>query len=302
MGKAGESFSLFSWQPFSPSGANGSDRFSAQLSEVLDGADHLAGVAVLVVVPGHDLHLIGVVVDLGDHGLGGIEQRAVAHADDVRGDDRILVVAEALGGSSLHGSVDGLLGDVLALDNGNQDGGGAGGDGNALSRADQLAVQLGDDQADGLGSAGGVRNDVLSTSTSAAQVALTLRAVQDHLVAGVSMNGGHDAGDDGISLVQGVGHGGQAVGGAGSSGDDLILSGQGLLVDGEDISTMPIEYAPQFTKEYNPEICDELGITVPDDYVAIGADDAADEEETSEDADAEAADDTAEEDTAEEAE
>ena len=78
------------------------------------------------------------------------------------------------------------------------------------------------------------RNDVLSTSTSAAQVALTLRAVQDHLVAGVSMNGGHDAGDDGIGLVQGVGHGGQAVGGAGSSGDDLIFSGQGLLVDGVD--------------------------------------------------------------------
>ena len=31
-----------------------------QLSEVLDGADHLRGVGVLVVVPGHDLHLIGV--------------------------------------------------------------------------------------------------------------------------------------------------------------------------------------------------------------------------------------------------
>ena len=71
-----------------------------------------------------------------------------------------------------------------------------------------------------------------------------------------------------------------------------------VLVDGEDISTMPIEYAPQFTKEYNPEICEELGITVPDDYVAIGAeDDAATEEETTE----EAADDTAEE-TTEEAE
>ena len=71
-----------------------------------------------------------------------------------------------------------------------------------------------------------------------------------------------------------------------------------ILKDGEDISTMPIEYAPQFTKEYNPEICEELGITVPDDYVAIGAeDDAATEEETTE----EAADDTAEE-TTEEAE
>ncbi len=36
-----------------------------QLSEVLDGANHLAGVAVLIVVPGHNLNLIGVVVDLG---------------------------------------------------------------------------------------------------------------------------------------------------------------------------------------------------------------------------------------------
>lgn len=44
-----------------------------------------------------------------------------------------------------------------------------------------------------------------------------------------------------------------------------------ILADGEDISTMPVEYAPNFTKEYNPEICEELGITVPDDYVAIGA-------------------------------
>ena len=45
------------------------------LGEVLDGADHLAGVGVLVVVPGHDLHLIGVVVDLSDHGLGSVEQK-----------------------------------------------------------------------------------------------------------------------------------------------------------------------------------------------------------------------------------
>ena len=35
---------------------------SAVLSEVLDGTDHLRGVGVLVVVPGHDLNLIGVVV------------------------------------------------------------------------------------------------------------------------------------------------------------------------------------------------------------------------------------------------
>ena len=43
-----------------------------------------------------------------------------------------------------------------------------------------------------------------------------------------------------------------------------------ILTGESDISTMPIEYAPQFTKKYNAELCDALGITVPDDYVAIG--------------------------------
>ena len=76
-----------------------------------------------------------------------------------------------------------------------------------------------------------------------------------------------------------------------------------ILKDGEDISTMPIEYAPNFTEEYNKDICEELGITVPDDYVAIG--EAADEtEEASDDADAadEAAGETADDATEEAAE
>ena len=35
------------------------------------------------------------------------------------------------------------------------------------------------------------------------------------------------------------------------------------------VEEMPIEYAPHFTKKYNKDICDELGITVPDDYEVI---------------------------------
>ena len=43
------------------------------------------------------------------------------------------------------------------------------------------------------------------------------------------------------------------------------------ILNGEsNISEMPIEYAPQFTKKYNPPICEALGIEVPSDYVAIG--------------------------------
>lgn len=44
-----------------------------------------------------------------------------------------------------------------------------------------------------------------------------------------------------------------------------------VLENGEDISTMDIEFAPQVTKKYNQEICDELEITVPDDYEMIEA-------------------------------
>ena len=42
-----------------------------------------------------------------------------------------------------------------------------------------------------------------------------------------------------------------------------------ILVNGADVSTMPIAFAPNFTKKYNPAICEELGITVPDGYEAI---------------------------------
>jgi putative ABC transport system substrate-binding protein len=42
-----------------------------------------------------------------------------------------------------------------------------------------------------------------------------------------------------------------------------------ILVEGKDINTMDVRYAPQVTKEYNAAICEQLGITVPDDYVAI---------------------------------
>ena len=42
------------------------------------------------------------------------------------------------------------------------------------------------------------------------------------------------------------------------------------ILKGEaNISEMPIEYAPQFTKKYNKTICDALGVTVPADYIAI---------------------------------
>lgn len=42
-----------------------------------------------------------------------------------------------------------------------------------------------------------------------------------------------------------------------------------ILVNGKDPGTMEIEFAPASTKEYNAAIAKELGITIPDDYVAF---------------------------------
>ena len=42
-----------------------------------------------------------------------------------------------------------------------------------------------------------------------------------------------------------------------------------ILVKGADPATMEIKYAPDTTKMYNADICQELGITPPDGYTAI---------------------------------
>ena len=44
-----------------------------------------------------------------------------------------------------------------------------------------------------------------------------------------------------------------------------------ILVNGADVSTMEVRFAPQFTKEYNAANCQALNITVPEDYTAIAA-------------------------------
>ncbi|MCR4876339.1 MAG: ABC transporter substrate-binding protein [Clostridiales bacterium] len=43
-----------------------------------------------------------------------------------------------------------------------------------------------------------------------------------------------------------------------------------ILANGADVASMPIAYAPQFTKKYNAAVAQELGITVPADYTPIG--------------------------------
>ena len=42
-----------------------------------------------------------------------------------------------------------------------------------------------------------------------------------------------------------------------------------ILTGEADVSEMPIEYTPQFTKKYNPDLASSLGVTIPEGYEAI---------------------------------
>ena len=42
-----------------------------------------------------------------------------------------------------------------------------------------------------------------------------------------------------------------------------------ILTGEADISTMPVGYAAAVTPKYNAEICEDLGLTVPDGYEPI---------------------------------
>ena len=42
-----------------------------------------------------------------------------------------------------------------------------------------------------------------------------------------------------------------------------------ILAKGADVSAMPIEYAPQFTKKYNAKNAEALGVAIPEGYMAI---------------------------------
>ncbi len=42
-----------------------------------------------------------------------------------------------------------------------------------------------------------------------------------------------------------------------------------VLVEGEDITQMPVEFAPNVTKKYNKKMCEKFGVTIPEGYEEI---------------------------------
>jgi hypothetical protein len=70
--------------------------------------------------------------------------------------------------------------------------------GTRMAKPSSLPEHLGDDQLEGLGGAGRGGNHGEGGGAGAAQV--LVRRVQDDLVVGVAVDGGHDAADDAAGL------------------------------------------------------------------------------------------------------
>src|SRR5690606_31530065 len=124
------------------------------------------------------------------------------------------------GGGFLDGCVDGLDGD-LGVGGEGQVGGGTGDDRDAECVAVELALELRQDQGDSLGCTGGGRDDVDRCGTGTTQI--FVGSVVEALVAGVGVDGGHQAILDAELVVEDLGHRCEAVGGAGCAGDDVVV-------------------------------------------------------------------------------
>ena len=124
-----------------------------------------------------------------------------------------------VGGGFFEGGVEFFgVGGALGVDHQVDHRNGAGWD--AVGHAVELAVEVGEDESDGLGGASGRRDDVHRSGAGAAEVAMD--GIEDRLVVGVGVDRGHDPALDADGVVEHLGHRCEAVGGAGGVGDDVV--------------------------------------------------------------------------------
>ena len=199
---------------------------------MLDEVKDTGGVASLVVVPRNKLNEV---IGQSNTGLL-VKDRRVGVRDEVRRDDVLVLVSKdalhlALRGL-LDGGADGLVRGTLVQTAREVNDGHVGG-GDTERHTGELAVQLGDDLADGLGGTGRRGDDVVASGTATTPV--LLGGTVDGLLSGSDgVDGGHETLLEAELVVDDLGERGKAVGGARGVGDNvhgrLVL----LLVDAHD--------------------------------------------------------------------
>ena len=106
-------------------------------------------------------------------------------------------------------------------------------------------------------------NDVASVTTNACASSDVLYIPTDNTAASCTEAINNVALPAGVPIIAGE----EGIcAGCGALAGDMAYD---ILVNGADVSTMEVQTAPEVTKKYNTSICEQLGITVPEDYVAI---------------------------------
>lgn len=187
-----------------------------------DQVQNFAGVAHFVVVPGHNFNELVVQLDTGF----GIEYGGLTLTDEVVGNNLIFGVAQnalhGTFGSGFHCSTDLLVSSRLLQVNGQVNNRHVRSR-NTESHTGQQAFQLRDNYANSFSCTGRGRDDVLASATTTAPV-FGGRTINGLLGSSGSVNCGHQARLDTEGIVQNLGDRSQAVGGAGSVGNDVLAS------------------------------------------------------------------------------
>ena len=199
---------------------------------VLDEVKDAGGVSSLIVVPRNKLDEV---IRQRNAGLL-VKDRGVSVRDEVRRNDVLVLVSEdalhlALRGL-LDGGADGLVRRALVQTAREVDDRHVG-RGDTERHTGQLAVQLRDDLADGLGGAGRRGDDVVAGGTATAPVLLG-GTVDGLLGGGDGVDGGHETLLEAKLVVDDLGQRGKAVGGARGVGNDIHGGLVLLLVDAHD--------------------------------------------------------------------
>jgi len=190
------------------------------------------GVTVLVVIPGDELDEL--VIE--GNSSSGIKDGRVLVSNEVARNNFVFGVGhdalELSVGSVLDGLLDLVVGGRLLQ---------AAGEihnrdvrvGDTEGHTGQLAVELRNDLANSLGSSGGGGDDVLASSTSGSPV-LSGGSVDSLLGGSDSMDGGHESLHNAEFVVDDLGEGSKAVGGARGVGDDSVAGIELGVVDAHD--------------------------------------------------------------------
>ena len=196
--------------------------------------DESVGVSPLVIVPGDDLNEFWRKLDTGF----GVEDGGEWAGNEVLRDDLLVGVTEnALEftlGSSLHLLADLIVGGVLLQSNGEINDGDVGG-WDSEGHTSEFSIELWDNLTNSLGGTSGGWDNVGTSSSTGSPVFTSLGwSIDGELVHGDGVDSGHETLLNAEVVVENLGDWSEAVGGAGSVGNNGHVRGVSGVVDTND--------------------------------------------------------------------